>query len=166
MGIAASALMIFAATVADAPPRFVPRPVFAPRPAFPARETSGASSATASAAAAIPKWGAAVGHSAAAPSPALPVASPRVILWGAPWCAPCRALKPHIERLRQQGWPIEDHDADAEQATFAGWGLRAVPAVQVIAPDGREIGRLTPQSAEDITGLLGRLGIQPRRAGQ
>src|SRR5574343_1114652 len=166
------AILLLLAFDAVPTPRFSPRapsPVFAqrvPRPIFSTRierkqadDSSGTVPHAEQQGGTNKEGGDTAAHDAtAAPSPASP--GTRVILWSATWCGPCQALRPSVARLQAAGWPIEIHDCDTERETFAGWGLRVVPTLQVIASDGRELSRITPGSAEQIVAELQRCGVR------
>ena len=54
-------------------------------------------------------------------------AKPKMILWTAPWCGPCRTLKPWIEENHPE---IEILDTQEEKDRRPN-DLRSVPALQI-----------------------------------
>jgi thioredoxin 2 len=67
-----------------------------------------------------------------------------VLEFGAPHCAPCRALAPIVEELSREyaGRAAFAHvDCDADPTSAARFDVRATPTV-VLLRDGREVGRV------------------------
>jgi thioredoxin 1 len=80
----------------------------------------------------------------------------QVLYFSAPWCAPCKMLKPRLEPLRSQ-IRIVDINVDSSPATAQDWQVRSVPTIIVV--DGtNEVGRLVGQAItpESITNLFNR----------
>jgi thioredoxin 1 len=70
-------------------------------------------------------------------------ASPVLVDFTAPWCAPCRALSPILARLASEArgrLKVVAVDGDAFPAVAARFGVRAFPTVILFA-GGKEIGR-------------------------
>jgi thioredoxin 2 len=78
---------------------------------------------------------------------------PLVVDFWAPWCGPCRAMAPELERAARE---LEPHvrlakvNSDSEQALAARLGIRSIPTL-VVFRGGREIARQA--GAQDAVGL-------------
>jgi thioredoxin-like negative regulator of GroEL len=80
----------------------------------------------------------------------------QVLYFSAPWCNPCKILKPRLQPLRNQ-MPIVDINVDGSPETAQQWRVRNVPTI--IVTDGTmEIGRLVGNAItpESITNLFNR----------
>ena len=55
-----------------------------------------------------------------------------VLYFSAPWCAPCKKLRPQVERACEGvGVPFEYHDIDAEPDFAFAHDIRHVPTVML-----------------------------------
>ena len=55
-----------------------------------------------------------------------------VTLWGAPWCSPCKQIKPKLVKFcKDSGYPFQYRDIDAEPAAAVNRGITAVPTIEV-----------------------------------
>ena len=69
----------------------------------------------------------------------------------AQWCGPCHKVRPAVEELIRDGYPIKRIDIDEEPDLKRRYGVDAVPTFVVVDRDGRELGRLSgPRSAGDL----------------
>lgn len=65
-----------------------------------------------------------------------------VQFWG-PWCAPCRALKPHIAKMADEyadAWRMVSINAEADELVTRRWGVSSVPTI-VMLRRGEELHR-------------------------
>lgn len=65
-----------------------------------------------------------------------------VQFWGT-WCAPCRALKPHIARLAEDysdTWRMVSINVEADELVSRRWGVGSLPTL-VMLRNGEEIHR-------------------------
>lgn len=53
----------------------------------------------------------------------------QAIYFTAPWCGPCRMIKPKIEALESQGLPIQIIDVDQNPVWKESLGIRNVPTI-------------------------------------
>jgi thioredoxin 2 len=70
---------------------------------------------------------------------------PVVVDYWAPWCGPCRAVAPELEKLAraQQGrWIVAKVNTDVLSDLGARFGIQSIPTMAVFA-GGREIARTT-----------------------
>jgi thioredoxin len=72
---------------------------------------------------------------------------PRGVLvdFWSPWCAPCRALRPHIARLaeeRSADWRIVAVNTEEHPAAAEDFGVRGLPTL-IFFRDGKELHRLS-----------------------
>jgi putative thioredoxin len=71
-----------------------------------------------------------------------------VVLFGAPWCGPCKSYKPLLARLcDERGVKLYYVDADALRELAGLYGVRAVPTT-VVLKGGGELGRQSGGLAE------------------
>lgn len=58
----------------------------------------------------------------------------------APWCGPCKAMEPHLERLEQEPTtpPVVRVDVEAAPALAARYGVRAMPTLMLLR-DGQPV---------------------------
>jgi thioredoxin len=77
---------------------------------------------------------------------------PVLVEFGASWCAPCRTVKPVVERLAREyagRLKVVEVDVDAEEGLAARWQAMSIPLL-VLVRDGRELDRIVgaPPPAE------------------
>ncbi len=69
----------------------------------------------------------------------------------AEWCGPCQKVRPAVEQLIRDGYPIKRIDIDEEPDLPRRYRVEGVPAFIVVDRGGRELGRLSgPRSASDL----------------
>lgn len=67
-----------------------------------------------------------------------------VLYFSAKWCAPCKTLRPQVERACESvGVPFEFHDIDAEPDFAFVHGILHVPTIML--RDGSSVVRRIPQ---------------------
>jgi hypothetical protein len=70
--------------------------------------------------------------------------SPVLLDFGAEWCAPCRATRPHVQELKRRGYPVREIDVDEDVDKLSKkFHVSSVPTFIVVGRDGREIDRIT-----------------------
>ena len=60
--------------------------------------------------------------------------------FSATWCGPCKAFKPIMQEVANDGYSVEFIDVDQEQNKATKYGVRSVPTV-VIEENGIEVDR-------------------------
>ena len=71
----------------------------------------------------------------------------------APWCGPCREMKPAVALLQRSGYPIKAVDYDTSPLVRK-YNVTAVPTFVVVDADGRELDRVEGfRPASDIAAM-------------
>ena len=60
--------------------------------------------------------------------------------FSATWCGPCKAFKPVMNEIADEGYSIEFIDVDQEQNKATKYGVRSVPTT-IIEENGMEVDR-------------------------
>ena len=60
--------------------------------------------------------------------------------FSATWCGPCKAFKPIMNEIANEGYSVEFIDVDQSQELAAKYGVRSVPTT-VIEENGIEVSR-------------------------
>jgi thiol-disulfide isomerase/thioredoxin len=69
----------------------------------------------------------------------------------AQWCGPCRTVRPAVEQLIRDGYPIKRIDIDEDSELPRRYRVKGVPTFIVIDRAGQELGRISgPRSASDL----------------
>ena len=55
----------------------------------------------------------------------------------ATWCGPCKQMRPHIDRMRREGWQVQIVDIDRSPDLKRRFGVTSIPAVVYRHPDGK-----------------------------
>jgi len=90
-------------------------------------------------------------HNWFAPKPIYPwTAQGEVLAFETDWCGVCKAMKPVVQQLQDEGFDIRTVDADRHREEAMRYGIRAVPTF-ILVRDGQEVRRTTGfMSAEDL----------------
>ena len=62
--------------------------------------------------------------------------------FSATWCGPCKAFKPIMQEVANDGYSVEFIDVDEQQNLAQQYGVRSIPSV-VIEENGVEVDRFT-----------------------
>ena len=68
--------------------------------------------------------------------------------FSATWCGPCKAFKPVMQEVANDGYSIEFIDVDQSQETATKYGIRSVPTT-VIEENGIEVNRFVGAIPKD-----------------
>jgi len=60
--------------------------------------------------------------------------------FSATWCGPCKAFKPIMNEIANEGYSVEFIDVDQSQELAAKYGVRSVPTT-IIEEGGTEVNR-------------------------
>ena len=78
----------------------------------------------------------------------------RLEYYSAEWCGPCKAYKPTIQKLKDEGMAITIYDIDRDTEMTEKAGIMSVPTT-IIYKDGEVLERLVGiQSKENIEYLM------------
>lgn len=60
--------------------------------------------------------------------------------WGN-FCQPCKQLSPIMERINQQGIPVQKIDIEVDEDFTSEWGVQSIPTVILMDDGGFELSR-------------------------
>jgi len=77
----------------------------------------------------------------------------------APWCGPCRSIKPLVGKLSAQGYPIRSVDVDQQRELAARYRVTGIPCF-VMLREGQEVDRAVGAVGESrLLEMLNRAGV-------
>jgi len=68
--------------------------------------------------------------------------------FSATWCGPCKAFKPIMQEVANDGYSVEFIDVDQSQDKASKYGVRSVPTT-VIEENGKEVNRFVGAIPKD-----------------
>lgn len=81
--------------------------------------------------------------------------------FSSPTCGPCHQMRPTIEKLMQEGYPVREIDVSRDTMLAGRYKITHVPAFVVLV-NGQEFARLIgPTSHTELVRMLQHAGIQP-----
>lgn len=78
----------------------------------------------------------------------------RMEWYTAPWCGPCRSVKPIVNELKAAGWIIEVIDADQNKDKVVANKIAGIPTF-ILYKNGLQVSRFT--GARDKKAILNEL---------
>lgn len=69
--------------------------------------------------------------------------SPVILDFTATWCGPCQSMRPAVEALERNGYPVRAVDIDQRPELAERYQVRGVPTFVYVDRQGRELGRVT-----------------------
>ncbi len=88
----------------------------------------------------------------------------QLLCFGAKWCQPCREMKPVIEQLVRDGFPIHRIDIDERRDVAERYGIQTVPVFLLVDDQGKPIDRINEATTlGNLRAMLAhyRVGRQP-----
>ncbi|MBA3312677.1 MAG: thioredoxin domain-containing protein [Planctomycetota bacterium] len=83
--------------------------------------------------------------------------SSELLDFSATWCGPCQQVKPTVERLRREGFPIREVDVDRQRDVAQRFGVKAMPTFVLIV-EGQEVARVEGyQSEASLRAMLAKI---------
>lgn len=67
----------------------------------------------------------------------------KYLYFSAGWCGPCKVLGPVMERVKNQGVPVQKINVDAESDLVTQYSVRNIPTVILVDDAGKEFARST-----------------------
>lgn len=77
-----------------------------------------------------------------------------LVVWGAPWCVPCKSLEPMVEKFSQQIHVVKVN-VDLNSRDAQQYGVSGVPVVMLFdhgTPTSRIAGKITPDKLKELIG--------------
>tara|TARA_A100001201_G_C3987269_1_gene170506 strand:- start:121 stop:390 length:270 start_codon:yes stop_codon:yes gene_type:complete len=76
--------------------------------------------------------------------------------FSATWCGPCKSMKPGMEDLKKEGYPIEFLDVEENKELASNAGVRAVPTI-IIYENNEPVETLV--GAQDVERLKKKINV-------
>ena len=73
----------------------------------------------------------------------------KLIYFSANWCGPCKMVGPTLEKVSQQGIPVQKIDVDQDPELVSKYGVRNIPTILKVDNNGVVLGTLIGVNSED-----------------
>lgn len=83
-----------------------------------------------------------------------------VFLW-APWCAPCLAMRPTVEDVASEGWPVAWVNVNGEPTVAAEYGVRTIPCFLAVENGNVVRSHVGVMGKADMRGFLADIDRRP-----
>ena len=89
----------------------------------------------------------------------------QLLCFSAAWCKPCHEMKPVLEELARQGYPLRGIDVEQNGDVAKRFGVESVPSFVLIDGNSRILDRIDQATTgQNLIGMLNHYGVKPRGA--
>ncbi|WP_425617177.1 trypsin-like peptidase domain-containing protein [Anatilimnocola sp. NA78] len=93
-------------------------------------------------------------------------ADPVLVQFHSTNCGPCKSMQPVVQRLANEGYPLQQVDTDQQPQLAQQFKVRSLPTF-ILFDRGREVERIEgPATFDQLATVIGRTGFKPTVAAQ
>lgn len=87
----------------------------------------------------------------------------QLLCFGATWCQPCQEMKPALDQLSRDGYPVQKIDVDQHSDLAKKYEVAAVPSFVLVDRNGRVMDRIDQAtSRKTLSRMLAHYEVRPR----